>query len=399
MAAKKSVLILGGGFGGLRVALDLEKDSNFSISLVDVKLYHSFTPELFEIIYTAPDFSKKIGLEKVSGVVKIPIDEIFKNKKVNFVCDLVTSVDLKKSEVKLNQDSLSYDVLVLALGSTTSYFSIPGAKEHSYPFKSLKDVIKVRNEITWELSLKDELNVLVAGGGFTGVGLAGALAELAKNIHQKNPQKRLKIMVLEGLGNLLTGMSPWAQELIFKKLQDAGVNIFLDSKILSVKRNSLLTENKGEIAFDYLIWTAGVMGESLSGRIEGAGFDPKHQIVVESDLSLEGFENVFVVGDLASTNSPQAAWAAIEQAKTVVENIQRQGTGGSIKIYKSPPDYFIIPINQSYSVSNVFGLRLTGILATVLKKVVILRYLLSILSFKAAFKYFIKGVRVSDLDD
>lgn len=396
---KKTVLILGGGFGGLRVALDLAKNKNFSVSLVDANWYHTLVPELFGLIYTASDFQKKIDLDKVSGVVKVPFTDILKNEKVNFYCDLVTLVDLKQREVQTVREVFSYDVLVLAMGSTTAYFSIPGAKGYSHPFKTTQDALNVRNDISEEISLKDSLNIVVAGGGFTGVELASSLAVLSDSIHQKYPHKCLNVTVLEGLGNLLTGMPAWTQELVYKKLQKLGVTVLLNSIITEVKKDRIVTDTDVEIVFDYLIWTTGVKGENLSNNIKGVLLTPKGQIETKADLSAKDYSNVFVVGDLAGCNAPSAAWAALAQAKVVSENISRLHSSKQTIPFKLPPAYFIVPITQTYAISNIFNLKVTGVLATLLKRAILLRYLLSILPLDKAIKYFLRGVKILSSND
>lgn len=376
------VVVLGGGFGGVKVALGLSKVAQ--VILVNDSPFHCYTPDLYEVVTTKLKHEDKLSFENLVSSVNIPLKSIF--SRVELIEQEVKSIDLKSKQISFAEGHLSFDYLVLALGSETNYFGIEGAKDFSHPLKKTEDALNIHNDLE-ELMMKGSVKVVVAGGGFTGVELAGNLVSFIKG----------QVSVIEGSDMVLGGMPPWAQTKALKRLKDLGVRVMLKSLIQEVRENQILIKNGEKIEFDYLIWTAGVKPQAL--EIKGVTLTDKGQVSVLADLSVEGWPEVSAIGDLAFFKegdrvAPPAAWVAEGQAEVVIKNIKALLSGQATKTFNLPQSAFVVPVGKHYALSNAFGLRFSGLVAWIMKMGVTLIYMTSILPLHKALAYWFKGVRL-----
>ncbi|MBI2019100.1 NAD(P)/FAD-dependent oxidoreductase [Candidatus Daviesbacteria bacterium] len=387
----KHIVILGGGFGGIKVALDLPaKKCGFKITLVNDSPYHSFHPDLYELATTEVLHNDKLTFKNLMGTVNIPLNQIFKHKKVEIFVDQVKGINLNKKEVILGQSNLKFDYLVIALGSTTNYLGIEGAKEYSHPFKNTEDALNTRNDLC---EIKNGSHVVIAGGGFTGVELAGLLAKFLK--------ERGKLTLIEASSHLFNNMPKWAGSLAESRLTKLGVKLNLGCQITRVDRENIYCISGEKISCDYLIWTAGVKGAVPTDGIKGAVINGRGQIRVKSDLSAEGHDGVWVVGDMADLKDkngspiPQTARAALAQGKAVAKNIINKSMNLPPENYRTPNSYgFVVPIGPHYALSNIFNLNIYGLLAWFIKMCISLKYMLSILTPAVALQTWWRGVKI-----
>lgn len=378
-------MILGAGFAGVRVALDLLRSGEkVKITLVNDSPFHCFHADLYEVVSTPLRHENVLSFEQLLGTVNIPLTEIFPHG-VEILIDKVEAVDLDLKKVILQRSGeMVYDYLVLALGSDTSYFNIPGAQDHSHPLKNAEDALNIHNDLE-ELMAQGKIKIAIAGGGFTGVELAGNLVDFVKD--------RASVRIIEGSDHLLGGMPGWAQVEALNRLKNLGVEVNLSSIISLVSERKLQVKDQGEIEFDYLIWTAGVKGRGLSGWIKGVNFSNKEQIITQSDLSVENYPEVWVAGDQAGVDKvPQAAWAALEEAKVVSFNMLAMLRGTAKRQFKIKEIAFDVPVGESYAISNKGHMRLKGWFGWVVKRFSALDYFLSILPRGKAIRLWIKGV-------
>lgn len=395
----RKILILGAGFGGVRAALDLSKKlPKATIKVINQTHYHTYIPDLYEVATAVLHQERKVDFKDLEGTVNIPLNKILRRKNVEVVQDVVTGIDLGKKSVSTQEHgAIKYDFLVIALGSTTSYFNIPGAWEYSHPLKVLEDALNVRNDLSEAVRRvkgDERIEVVIAGGGFTGVELAGALNKVVR--------KKGRITILEAADTVLPGMAPWAQKKAIQKLKRGKVKINLGSGIASVEEKRIICTTGEKVPYDYLVWTTGVKGIELRAGVKGVELNKKNQIITQRDLSLEKHSEVFVVGDIAGIMDekkekpivPTTAWAAIGEAKVVARNIQRKIDGKATYIYTPPSPAFIVPVGRRYALSNAFHLRWVGIEAYLMKLFASFRYLKSILPFWGALGVWLKGVRI-----
>lgn len=395
----KKVVVLGAGFGGIRAALDLNKHKDLQVVLINDSSSHCYHPDLYELASAHLSQERRLDFDGVRGTVSIPLREIFSKGQVEIVIGLVEAVDLGEKSVKVQSGVvINYDFLILALGSTTNYFGIEGAKDYSHKLKNAEDALNIRNDLE-EIgrSNKDKLHtVIIAGGGFTGVELSGELVHFLP--------KNFKVIVIEAGKEILSGMSEWAREKAHQRLEKSGVEVLINCPIKKVEEGKLIA-GENEIGFDYLIWTAGVVGNNLGGKISDVELNKHGRVQTEQDLSLGGFPEVFVIGDLAEVIDdsgnpvPATAWAAIGEASIVARNILARLMEEKTFRYTPSSPGFVVPIGGMYAITNLFGLEVSGILAWFIKRLIALNYFLSILPFSSAVLIWWKGVKISFKND
>jgi NADH:ubiquinone reductase (H+-translocating) len=348
MSVRTRVVIVGSGFGGLNAALRLAREP-VDITVIDRDNYHGFWPLLYQVATAG------LGSDDIAH----PIRSIYgKHPNISVRLGTVTDVDLQarhvtvKSQGGKHHAELPYDYLILAAGSSTSDFGIPGVAEHAFPLKTIPDAVRLRNHFlsTFEAADADPdgggngaLTTVLIGGGPTGVEMAGALAELiernlAADFHQLDVTKA-RVVLVEMADHLLPGYSQRSQRSALDTLRRKGVEVHFKTRLSEVTADGVVVDDgsaPAEIAASTVVWTAGVranpLGTVLPGDKGGGG-----RIQVLPDLSLDGHPEVFVIGDLASRPGhdgealPQVAQVAIQGGKHTARNIHRLLAGEATK--------------------------------------------------------------------
>ncbi|SJZ91999.1 NAD(P)/FAD-dependent oxidoreductase [Sediminibacterium ginsengisoli] len=341
--AKKQIVILGAGFAGLQVARHIVH-TDYEITLIDQYNFHQFQP-LFYQVATA-------RLEPSS--ISFPLRKVFQKKRnvhVRIAC--VESVDVQQKRVITNEGDFSYDYLVIATGCTTNYFGNKNIEKYAYPMKSTTEAITLRNRIllNFEDALSasaDELeaimNIVVVGGGPTGVELSGSFAEMKKNVLPKDyPDmdfSRLNVYLLEAGPATLGPMSKASQEKSKEYLEKMGVKVWTGAQVKDYDGKTVMLADGRTILTHNLIWAAGVTGNVPPG-IPQSALVRGNRIKVDHYNRVEGIEDVFAIGDIAYMETPdfpkghaQLANVAIAQAKNTASNFSRLQKGGEMKIFK-----------------------------------------------------------------
>lgn len=328
---KPRVVVIGGGFGGIQTAKTLSGSGDFQVVLLDRNNYHTFQPLLYQVA-TA-------GLEPDS--IAGPLRKIFAGHKDFFfrMAD-VDRIHPEENCITTSLGRLTYDYLVIATGSKTNYYGNEELKKSAFPMKWIPQALDLRSKILQNFEgalLSDsveELNslvdVVIVGGGPTGVELAGAMAELRKHVLPKDlPEldfSKMDIYLLEAGPRLLNGMSDKAGNKALKYLQDFGVTVKLNAAVKSYDGYKVKLGDDSEIISQTVIWAAGVMGNI----IEGIGGDSviANRYVVENTLKVKGYENIFAVGDVAGMYTenlkrghPMVAQVAIQEGRLAAKNI------------------------------------------------------------------------------
>ena len=325
-------VIVGCGFGGLTLAKELSK-LKVEILLVDKHNYHTFQPLLYQVATG--------GLE--ADNIAHPVRKIFrKMKNVFFRMAEVISVDEKEKILRTSMGDLSYDYLVLAMGSTSNYFNFEPVKDHLLTLKSLTDAFNIRSHIMQNLersllienALEQEeaINVAIIGGGPAGLELAGAIAEMKKYVLPRDfPElnlSRMHIYLFEASPRLLSVMSDEASDHAFRYLENLGIIIKTSTGVKSYDGSQLILENGDLIKADTAIWTAGVKPVMISG-IEQEGYLAGKRLQVDAFNRLLGSNNIYAIGDIAALSSdshpkglPMLAPVAIQQARHLAKNFK-----------------------------------------------------------------------------
>jgi NADH dehydrogenase len=344
--SKPRVLILGSGFGGLGAAQAL-KDADAEVVLVDAHDYHTFQPLIYQV---ATDLLQP-------SVVGHPIRDLF-HEQSNVVVHQATAekLDLDGRQVQFAEiDPITYDHLVLAMGARVNFFGVDGAQEHAFPMYTLADAMRIREHVLerWEAADRDPglvddgaLNVVIVGGGPTGVESAGAMAELYRANFAKDypgiPQDAARLTLVEGGPALFTMFKPRLQKYAKEALEKRTVEILLDDVVASVEPTRVHLRSGTVLKTHTLIWGAGLQAHPIATSL-GLELQRGDRIPVGPDLSVAGHPEVFAVGDIAWITDtgtgdvlPQLGSVALQSGEHVGATIARRLGGKEPKpfLYK-----------------------------------------------------------------
>ena len=331
---KKHAVVIGAGFGGLACAKKLRKSPSYSVTLIDRNPYQLFSPLLYQV-----------------STASLPEDDIAfpvrtAYRDVQFVRAEVTNIDATRKEIALsNGKTISYDDLILAVGSEGTTFGIPGVAENAFQMKSVSDARQIRHSLlsTYEnvedgLLPLESLNVVIVGGGPTGVELAGAVKELQHEIRREfeHIAPKATVTLLEAGPRLLPTFHPHSSKYTLKTLTKMGVQVEVDAAVVEATSRSLRLKDGREIVAGTRIWAAGVVAPP-HWKFLGET-DRGNRIKVNSHLQIS--DSIWVVGDVASfPNSdgrplPMVAPVAIQQGKHVARQIRRREANTSLEVFK-----------------------------------------------------------------
>jgi len=337
------VVVVGGGFGGMTAAKALAK-LPVDVTLVDRHNFHTFSPLLYQVATSglAPDDIAP----NLRGIVQA-------HANIDARMAEVHGVDFERHEVLVDPGrALPYDVLILAAGTVSSDFGVPGVRDHAIPLKTLDDAIRVRStilrrfeEANTDPTLLDDgaLTFVVAGGGPTGVELCGALSELITRVLAKDFKNldvgRARVVLVEMADRVLGTFSPPSSDEARRELRRRGVVVELGRSIVAVDENAVKLDDGTTIPARTVVWAAGVKANPLADVL-GLPQTKRGEIVVEDDLTVAGHPDVFVIGDLAAAQDrkgnpyPQLAPVAMQQARYVARVIDRRSRGKDTKRFR-----------------------------------------------------------------
>lgn len=328
---KEKVVVLGAGFAGLQLARRLSKSDNFEITLIDRYNFHQFQPLFYQVATARIEPSN----------ISFPLRRIFQHKKnVRIRVAEIENIDTEAQIVFTSVGQYEYDNLIIATGCTTNFFGNKNIEQHAFPMKSTMEAIALQNRIltNFEQALtasperKEQImNMVVVGGGPTGVELAGSLAEMKAKILPKDyPDmdfSQLQIFLLEGGPAVLGPMSEISKSTAKKYLDELGVQVKLNTIVEDYDGQTVYLKGGGTIKTQNLIWAAGVSGNVPEG-IDKKLIQRGNRIIVNRYNQVEGFNNVYALGDIAYMQTPsypnahpQVANVAINQAKLLSQNL------------------------------------------------------------------------------
>ncbi|MBM2816476.1 MAG: ndh [Ignavibacteria bacterium] len=370
--SKPRVIIVGGGFGGLACAKTL-KNARFDVVLIDRTNHHVFQPLLYQVAVSALS----------PGDIGIPLRSILRNyHNTQVIMDEVQSVELSEHKLLLADGDLNYDYLVLAPGARHSYFGNPQWEELAPGLKSLRDAIHIRERMLLSFETaeryyhtsdsKKYLTFVIVGGGPTGVELAGAIAEIGrKTLLPDYPilsADDIRVILIEAHERLLSSYSQKQSEYTLETLEKIGVEIILNTRVKTVLENKVITNNDEEIETVNVIWAA---GNKASPLIRTLGIEVNHSgcALVQPDLSVPGYPNVFVIGDAAhlidvnGVEAPAVAPTAIQQGIYVAKLIKSRKIPSQRKSFAYKDKGNMATIGRLKAVAMFGKLRFTGFTA------------------------------------
>lgn len=342
---QKRIIIIGAGFGGLQVAQSLAGNDDFQIVLIDKNNYHQFQP-LFYQVATA-------GIEP--SAISFPLRLAFHNHpNVHVRVASVTKIITESNTIETNLGEIQYDYLILAIGADTNFFGNKNIEEKALPMKSVGEALGLRNRLleNFEKALVSDneedksglLNIVVVGGGPTGVEVSGTLAEMKRHVLPKDyPELNFDLMqiyIVESGAELLGPMSKNAQVKSKEYLEQLGVNVMLGSRVSDFDGQYVFFADGSKIRTNNLVWAAGVKANTIEG-INPAIIMRGGRMKVNSYSQVDGYENVFALGDVAlmtdekyPNGHPQVAQPAIQQGKLLAKNLINLIRGNELKAFK-----------------------------------------------------------------
>jgi NADH dehydrogenase len=355
---KQRVLIVGGGFGGVKAALELSDDDRFDICLLSGEDDLRYYPTLY---HTAT------GGRRANS--SIPLKFIFQNKNVRTIKDIAVSVDKKAKSITTESGSIvEYDVLILALGVVTNYFNIPGLQEFSFSIKSQSEVERFKSHLHKQLvsDHKPDLNYVIVGAGPTGIELAGALPGYLKRVMKNhNIQHRaVHIDLIEAAPKLLPRLPKDTSRMVQRQLKRLGIKIYTGSIVQGESADALTVSGK-PINSHTVVWTAGVMNHPFFGA---NGFSLMNRGKVAVDAYLKADDNIYVIGDNANTPYSGLAQTALNDGKFVADNLKNLLDGKDPKGYTVKKPITIIPAGPKWAAVIWGRLRIYGKLGWLLRE-------------------------------
>lgn len=381
----KRVVIVGGGFGGLRVAKALAPSNNLQIVLIDKRNHHLFQPLLYQVA-TA-------GLSPAEIAVPIRA-ELGARPNCRVVLDTVERIDTAARVVHSSHGQWEYDFLILACGAEHSYFGHNEWEEFAPGLKTLEQATEIRRRILIAFERaenepdvekqKAHTTFVVVGGGPTGVELAGAIAEisrftLGKDFRSIDPS-RTRVILVEGGKRVLPSFHEQLSRAATAQLESLGVHIWTQTRVTDVWKGGV-TLGQEKIRAETVIWAAGVEPAAV-GRTLGVPCDAQGRVVVESSLMAAGAPNVFVIGDMAHCKGadgaplPGLAPVAIQQGSFVARQIKRVMRGAPLEEFRYRDKGAMATIGRKRAVLQFRALRLSGFVAWIAWLLVHIYYLI-----------------------
>jgi NADH dehydrogenase len=365
------VVIVGAGFGGLWAARALA-GGDFDVRLVDRNNYHTFLPLLYQV--GAAELEAEGIARPVRGVVR-------RWAGVRFVLAEARQIDVERRLLLTDGPLLPYDYLVVATGSVTHFFGVPGAAEHAFELKSLRQGVALRSHILGcfeEAALTPEaaarrrlLNFVIVGGGATGVEFAGALAELVQRpLRRDYPELdfgEVRVTLLEAGPSLLPYFPPRLSDYAAARLRRMGVEVRLAAPVAEVSADGALLPDGELIPSASVVWTAGVRGDPLAAAL-GLPVEKDGRVPVLPTLQVAGHPEIYVIGDLARAEEggrplPMVAPAATQEGTAASANIRRQHAGAPTLPFRYRDKGTMVTIGRHAAVAQIGRWSSTGLLA------------------------------------
>ena len=389
---KKRVVIVGGGLGGLRLAEDLY-GVGMQVVLIDKNNFHQFPPLIYQIASAGIDPSS----------ISFPFRQIFRKRKdFYFRMAEARMVDTDKKILQTSIGKIDYDYLVLAAGATTNFFGNKNIEDWAIPMKTVPEAMGLRNALLSNLERaltcateeerQELLNVVIVGGGATGVEIAGALSEMKRYVipydYPDMDSSLMHIYLIEAGDRLLAGMSQDSSKKAYDFLKSMGVDIQFGKMVTDYRDHKVIMKDGSEIPTRTFLWVSGIRANAMPGIDEshlGRGFRFK----VDQYNRIPGLEGVFAIGDqcLQTTDKaypnghPQVAQVAIQQAKNLAKNLKKINEGqaeSSLTAFKYKNLGSMATIGRNKAVVEIGKLRSQGFFAWILWLVVHLRSILGV---------------------
>ena len=379
---RKRLVILGGGFGGLDVARSVGRSRKcracYDTVLIDKENFFQFNPLLPAVA---------VGAVETRHIV-YPLREMARHNKIRFYKNKVMAIDLAARTVHLHNDrSELYDILAIAMGSVTNYYGVPGAEQHTRPFKTLVDAMTLRARVVELFEMAEQagtaeqrrmlLSILIVGGGVTGVEVAAELLDMARDtLLPRYPSLRaadLSVTIVEGMDRLVATARPAHSAYVRRFLERRGVTIRLGARVTRVEEKRVTLADGATLDAFTILWTAGVCPPALVRELP-LQHSPDGRIRVDEalrvlDPSGRALPEVYAIGDCAASPradgrfQPELSQTAIAMGTYVGQRLRRLAAGQPLAPFRFENVGYIISLGKHSSVLELFGIPVSGKLA------------------------------------
>lgn len=377
------IVILGAGYGGIVACQQLTKNLQYNeadITLVDKNPYHYITTELHQPAAGTMHHDK----------ARVNIASLINERRVDFVQDVVQEINSVEKKVTLCKQQLTYDYLIIGLGSEPESFGIQGLKENAFSIRNIDSVREIKQHIEYQFARYNNnpdqcehgLTIIVGGAGFTGIEFVGELADRVPHLcqHYDVDPAKVRIINVEAAPTALPGFDPELVNYARDILEGKGVEFLIGTPIKECTADGIIIGEDEEIKSATVVWTGGVRGNSILGN---SGFETmRGRIKVDEQLRVPGFTDVFIVGDCAllineeqNRPYPPTAQIAIQHGQFVATNITSNIRGGSPHQFTPEIKGTVASLGKGEAIGIVYNKKLMGLWASWMKKIIDWRYL------------------------
>jgi NADH dehydrogenase len=369
-------VIVGGGFAGVKAALELSKKQLGRITLISDEPY---------FLHHASLYGTATGRDVSASVVRL--DDIFASyHDVDVVQDRMKSIDPLRKLVICDKKQFNYDQLIIAIGAVTTYFGIIGMAKHSYGIKTLDEVKAFKDHLHKEIAEDHHMdkNYVINGAGPTGVELAGAMAGYLRRIAEAHHVKRAKISIklVEAAPRILPRLSKTASDKVQKRLESLGVTVLTDHKVDALGDEFLTVDGK-KIPTETAIWTSGVANHPFFSEHPDY-FRLSKNRRVEVNQYLEAYDNIYVLGDNANTPYTGLAWTALHDAIFVADHLARRAAHRPLHEYHPRRFSASVPVGDNWAYVEKYGIYVSGRTGYMARRLIELAGLRSLLPYNQA---------------
>lgn len=413
MQGKHRVVIIGAGFGGLSAALefaDMMKkypEASFEVTVIDKNDYQLYTPDLYEIASGNATVEDSIELK---NTVCIDVKLALRALRVQFFVATVQLVDRAAKKVHTTKGVVVYDYLIVAPGSVSFDYHIPGVSEYAKKLKTAQDALEIREQLLGRITNGQSTRVVICGGGPAGCELAAELAIA----HTAKQGAMVTVFLVDAAPRLMTMWSEKASRIAVKRLKRLGVDVRLNWMVSAVQQDLLTNKENETLQADLIIWTGGVTANPLVENL-GLQLTQKHQIPVESTLQSPEDASIFALGDSAQIPvafsahgdvtapgtaapvveyAPQTAYEAVEQGRVVAWNVFQTAVGGHLRPYRSVFRGAVVTLGGKYGILVLpKQIVCSGRIGYWARKIVDLKHFQKVLPFMRACSFWYTGMR------
>jgi len=374
------VVVIGGGYGGIRAIEHLAHNSHISITLIDKNPYHYMQAEVYDFIANKVDMSQ----------VMIDLPSLMKSfGKVAFLCEEVSGIDTHASSVSTPTQTIAYDYLIIATGSRT-YFPdfIKGLRDHAHGVKSVPAALDFKQQFERSLLNRIEaqtrgcdvepFNIVIGGAGLSGVEIAAEMAAYANHFYKNGNFgcRGVDVYLIDAYETILFGMDPFLIESAYERLTKLGVHVWHNNRISEVRKNEILLDNGKILDFEFMIFTGGIAASTLTQYL-GFETNTKGHLIVDENLNIPTHENIYAIGDItqALTNEgkfiPPTAQLAERGGESVARNILLSLKGKAKQPFRFKNQGVMIALGGEYGAGLLpGGIKVKGYIAYLIKKAI-----------------------------